>query len=270
MKGRRPRGGSRLLRSMVAISAIAALPVAVASASVWNKGDVFAGVNSTGTTPAGYQVFDNAGTPKEFVGKASSTGFATGCGFDQSRNLYGTFFGDANVIEFANAHPHPDLKTIDVGATGAADTESMVFDAAGNFYVGNADGDRDVVKYDAAGNLVDQFDVETGPRGTDWVELAADQKTLFYTSEGSDIRRYDVATHTQLPPFATGLPERALRPAVACRRETAAAACWSRQRTRFSGSMPVARWCRPTTPPVLASGLRSTWIQTGPRSGPLI
>ena len=206
MRARRRRGSSRLLRSMVAVSAIAALPVAVAGASVWNKGDVFAGITPEGTNPAGYRIFDNAGTPKEFVGKATSTGNATGCGFDQADNLYGTFFSNTNVIKFANAHPHPDLQTIDVAATGGADSESIVFDAVGNFYVGIADGDRDVVKYDPAGNLVDEFDVETGPRGSDFVELSADQKTLFYTSEGADVRRYDVSTHTQLTPFATGLP----------------------------------------------------------------
>ena len=198
--------GRRLFSLIVVVGVIAALPVAVAEAATWNKGDVFAGVSADGTNPTGYKVFDNAGNPKENVGKATSTGFATGCGFDQQDNLYGTYFSNRNVIKFANAHPHPDLQTIDVVPTGAASTESIVFDAAGNFYVGNADGNRDVLKYDAAGNLVDQLDVETAPRGSDWVELAVDQKTLFYTSEGSDIRRYDAAAHAQLTPFATGLP----------------------------------------------------------------
>ena len=43
-------------------------------------------------------------------------------------------------------------------------------------------------------------------RGSDWVELAADQHTLYYTSEGHTVKRYDLATRKQLPDFATGLP----------------------------------------------------------------
>ena len=39
-------------------------------------------------------------------------------------------------------------------------------------------------------------------RGSDWIELAADQTTMFYTSEGRDVLRYDLNTHTQLPRFA--------------------------------------------------------------------
>jgi hypothetical protein len=43
-------------------------------------------------------------------------------------------------------------------------------------------------------------------RGTDWIEMAADGHTLFYTSEGHNIMRFDTATGTQLSNFATGLP----------------------------------------------------------------
>jgi hypothetical protein len=39
------------------------------------------------------------------------------------------------------------------------------------------------------------------------VELSADQSTIFYTSEGSTIRRFDTATSTQLPDFSTALNE---------------------------------------------------------------
>src|SRR5207247_705514 len=44
-----------------------------------------------------------------------------------------------------------------------------------------------------------------GPRGTNCVELAAHQSTIFHTSEGSTIRRFDTATSTQLPDFSTAL-----------------------------------------------------------------
>ena len=40
-------------------------------------------------------------------------------------------------------------------------------------------------------------------RGSDWIDLAADQCTLFNTSEGDLVKRFDVCTNTQLPDFAT-------------------------------------------------------------------
>jgi hypothetical protein len=87
-----------------------------------------------------------------------------------------------------------------------------VFDAAGNFYVGHADNNKLIHKYDAAGNLLATYAVATDDRGSDWLELAADQKTLFYTSEGGRILRYDVQSNVQLADFANvGITSYALR-----------------------------------------------------------
>src|SRR5207247_2881992 len=81
--------------------------------------------------------------------------------------------------------------------------ESILFDASGNIYIGQADGLKKILKFNPAGTLLDSFTPTTGPRGTDWIELAADQCTMFYSSEGTIIRRYNVCTHSQLPDFAT-------------------------------------------------------------------
>ena len=37
--------------------------------------------------------------------------------------------------------------------------------------------------------------------GVDWIDLASDQCTLYYTTEGTDIMRYNKCTNTQLPNF---------------------------------------------------------------------
>ncbi|MDX1670055.1 MAG: hypothetical protein R3194_11600, partial [Limnobacter sp.] len=37
-----------------------------------------------------------------------------------------------------------------------------------------------------------QFDVATDDRGSDWIDLAADQCTMYYTSEGTLVKRFDV------------------------------------------------------------------------------
>ncbi len=92
-----------------------------------------------------------------------------------------------------------------------ADHESCVFDLVGNVYIGIAgangapDSSVPVRKFDHYGNLLDTFVLPTGTRGTDWIDLAGDQCTLYYTSEDTSVRRYNVCTHTALPVFATGL-----------------------------------------------------------------
>ena len=89
--------------------------------------------------------------------------------------------------------------------------ESCVYDHAGNVYVGvaGASGSPDesvaVHKYSRYGEFIDNYVLPTGTRGTDWIDLAADHCTLFYTSEDTSVRRYNLCTHTALPDFATGL-----------------------------------------------------------------
>lgn len=100
-----------------------------------------------------------------------------------------------------------------MGGTVHAHPESCVVDSAGNVYVGQADGGRDVLKFNSLGAPLGSYNVATTARGSDWIDLASDQKTLFYTSEGAEIKRFDVSTNTQLPDFATGLP----RPCFALR-----------------------------------------------------
>ncbi|TMK39262.1 MAG: SMP-30/gluconolactonase/LRE family protein, partial [Actinobacteria bacterium] len=58
--------------------------------------------------------------------------------------------------------------------------------------------------FDAAGNLIANLD--PGVR-TDWIDLAKDQKTMFYSDEVSHaVHRFDVSARSALPDFATGLP----------------------------------------------------------------
>ena len=49
------------------------------------------------------------------------------------------------------------------------------------------------------------YDVAFEVRGSDWIDLAADQCTMYYTSEGTSVKRFNVCTNTQLTDFATGL-----------------------------------------------------------------
>ena len=89
------------------------------------------------------------------------------------------------------------------------DDESCAFDAAGNVWVGEAaptSADVASLRYIAAdGRILQTFQVPVGERGIDWIDLDANQCTLYYTSEDSDVRRFDVCSGQALTDFATGL-----------------------------------------------------------------
>ena len=125
-----------------------------------------------------------------------------GMALAKNGDLYVTGFGANKVNRFSTSGA--SLGTFGSGYN--SDPESIVFDALGNAYVGQADGTHEVLKFDPTGQLVASYPVQIESRGSDWVELAADQHTLYYTSEGHTIKRYDLATSKQLPDFATGLP----------------------------------------------------------------
>jgi cell division septation protein DedD len=189
----------RMATALVAATLLAGLGVVpVVNAAVpYAVGDVFAGVGNGQVLQ-----FSPTGTLKNTL-NGLPTVENTGMAFDSAGNLYGTDFGANNISKYDNAGNF-------LGSFGSgfnADPESIVRDAAGNFYVGQADGSRQVLKFDSSGAPLGSFTVATEARGSDWIDLAADQCTLFYTSEGVLIKRFNVCTNTQLADFAT-LPSR--------------------------------------------------------------
>lgn len=97
------------------------------------------------------------------------------------------------------------------GTSSMSTHESCVYDRSGNVFIGVAgangapDSSVPIRKFDRYGNLIDTFVVPTGTRGSDWIDLAGDQCTIYYTSEDTSVRRYNVCTRTALPVFANGL-----------------------------------------------------------------
>jgi YD repeat-containing protein len=168
-----------------------------AGAVAFQVGDVFGAVGSGRVAH-----YDKDGNYLETL-DTTRGGITTGMAFDQAGNLYVTNFSDNSVSRFDNNGALTDAVFVNTGSQGAGGTESIVFDNAGNFYVGAADGDRDVQKYNSAGTFLTKFNVGTDNRGSDWIDLAADQKTLVYTSEGQRVLRYDTSTSTQLTDFGT-------------------------------------------------------------------
>jgi hypothetical protein len=178
------------------VSILVAAPAA--ASKTWVTGDVFAGVGD-----GSYKVYSNTGVFKETISDGMS-GFTTGCAFNPTlTRLYTTNFTNTKVVVYDDAIPHAILQVIDTGIPSpGGNSEAIVFDAAGNFYVGHAGDNHLIQKYDSAGNLLATYSAAVTDRGTDWLELAADQKTIFYTSEEGEILRYDVLNNMQLPDFA--------------------------------------------------------------------
>jgi sugar lactone lactonase YvrE len=166
-----------------------------AAATTWNNGDVFVAVGN-----GSYNVYDNAGVFKQTI--TSPLGATTtGCSFDLAGDkLYTTNWSNNKVVVYDNADPHPILQTI---STSSGRNESIVFASDGTFYVSHSLGGS-IDHYDAAGSLISNM--APGVR-TDWMDLAKDEKTMFYSDEVSHaVHRFDVSARTALPDFATGLP----------------------------------------------------------------
>lgn len=168
-----------------------------ASAIPYQVGDIF-----VGTGNGKIDVYDSTGTLLQTLDTTSSSAEQTGMCFDGSGNLYATSFSAGTMSKFDNAGL---LLTYPWGGPFSIHPESCVVDGSGNIYTGEVDGTNTLRKFDSSGILLGQWNPATESRGIDWIDLAADQKTMYYTSEGTSIKRFDVSTNTQLADFATGL-----------------------------------------------------------------
>ena len=191
----------RLLPLAALTTLIAGLSItstALAGGFTFQKGDIVAGAGN-GT----YNVFDPNGNLLTTLNTTSGAPEDTGGIFDSKGNLYVSNFASQSVSVF---DINGNLTNATFGSGYNADPESVTLDKSGNVYVGQADGNANILKFDSAGNLLASYAPTRENRGTDWIDLAADQHTIYYTSEGHKVMRFDTATNTQLADFATGLP----------------------------------------------------------------
>ncbi len=200
---------ARVIAACFGLCLLAAGP---ASAQVtFQRGDVFASV-----APGQVWIFrldpaTNTYLPILDLNTGQPTNQTTGSAFDRDGNFYVTTFiegaNNGSVVRFVKDFDRAIHTPLSL-PTGATAPESVVFDATGRMYVGHARLPNDgIVLMSAAGAVLDTFEADgegepVTPLGTDWIDLASDQRTLFYTSEGRRIKRYDVVTRTQLADFA--------------------------------------------------------------------
>jgi PKD repeat protein len=163
---------------------------------------------STSDTPTMFVAVSN-GQVKQFdeSGKALKTlntnqgGTVTGMAFDWLDSLYATDFTADAVTKF---NGNGDV-TGNFGSGYNCQPESIVFDNTGNAYVGQTGCSHALLKFDAYGNLAAVYSVTTEVEGSDWIDIAADQCTIYYTSQGTTVFRFNACTGQQESPLATGL-----------------------------------------------------------------
>ena len=197
----------RLLSVAALIVAMAGIAVGVGpsqAATPMAKGDVLLSIGG-----GKFEEHKPNGTLVRTGDSTTATNENDGMCFDSSGNLYATNgFSYGSVAKFDPSGTLVNKDFAKPADINGGHPESCVVDSSGNLYVGLPDSSPTAIqKYSKAGVLLHTFSGLTREdRGTDWLDLAKDQCTIFYTSEGDSVLRYNVCTSTQLAPFATGLP----------------------------------------------------------------
>jgi streptogramin lyase len=129
--------------------------------------------------------------------------FTTGMAYDPDGNLYVTNFSDGSIAKFDNAGNLIDSRW---ALMTTLQPECIVRDRNGDFYVSSAADEGLVHKFAPDGSLIRTFDFNpsnVGRGGTDWMDLARDNCTMFWTVEENNIRMYDVCNDIDLGVFNT-------------------------------------------------------------------
>jgi hypothetical protein len=182
----------------VALS-IAAVCIPLYGSSTWELGDIFVGIGN-----GQFQVRSNAGTLKETIA-AGNSGDTAGCALDASLNVFLVNTTLSRIIKRELDPPHGIDQTI----IADPDPQSIVFAGNGDFYVGHIGGlirrytinqnNGNASKAEATVVTVDSFD-------SFWLDIAADQRTIFYTSGGRTIRSVTVDINPSTNQATFGIP----------------------------------------------------------------
>jgi sugar lactone lactonase YvrE len=166
-----------------------------ADAVVPGQGDLYVGLDAG---RIGH--YTSSGNLVETLDSTHGTSKSTGMCFDASGNLIATERQANTVSQF---DPAGSLVAANFGAGYNQGPGSCVVSATGGIFIGQAGGTHQVLKLDGSGHLLATYSPAVGPEGTNWIDLGGDQCTLYYTSGGTLIRRFNVCTNSQMSDFAT-------------------------------------------------------------------
>ena len=136
----------------------------------------------------------------------TSPGTGEGIALDANRNLHVTRWcvdpfcatGDTGSVEKYNNFGQPLGKS---GPMFSCSPHTILFDALGATYVGQAGCRKSILKYMPGQTDATEYMVAEDFFGVFWMDLAPDGCTMFYTSFSANVKRYDVCANTQLPDF---------------------------------------------------------------------
>ena len=138
------------------------------------------------------------------------SGTGEGMAFDSSGNLYVTRWCVDSMCSSGNAVEMFNVLGASMGQKGPnfnCNPHAIFIDAANTTYVGQAGCRRTLMKFVPSEIWPAEYTVAEDGQGVFWLDLAADGCTIFYTSFGANVKRFDVCTNTQLPDFnAAPLP----------------------------------------------------------------
>lgn len=166
----------------------------------FKPGDVFISLE-----PGPVQWWNADGTlNRVLVGTVPGTG--EGMGFDVSDNLYVTRWcidpwcsPTGNTVEMFN------VKGESMGAVGSGyncSPHAILFDSTNTAYIGQAGCTGALMKVPPGQDRNPTiFNVAWDYQGSFWIDLAADGCTIFYTSYGPNVKRFDTCAGAQLPDF---------------------------------------------------------------------
>jgi outer membrane protein assembly factor BamB len=198
----RPFGGAALKRVALLVAAVVALwpgGGARALGLAFAPGDVFVSLENG---PVQWYAADGT-LNRVLVSTVGGTG--EGMGFDPAGNLYVTrwcmdpwcrYTGD--TVEEYNTLGQ-SLGRVGSGYNCAP--HAILFDGPGNAYVGQAGCSGAILKFAPGMTMPVAYAVAPDNQGSFWIDLAADQCTVMYTSYGPNVKQFDLCAGIQLPNF---------------------------------------------------------------------
>jgi streptogramin lyase len=164
----------------------------------YQRGDVMVSLESG---PVEWRLPDGT-LNRMLAGPVAGTG--EGLAFDAAGNLYVTRWCIGSCIG-GNTVELYDTFGVSHGSVGTGydcSPHAIVFDGAGNAYVGQAGCTGTILKFGPGfSGPIDTFAAAPELAGVFWMDLAADGCTMVYTSYGPNVKRYDVCARMQLPDF---------------------------------------------------------------------
>ena len=183
----------RLAILALAFVMVGALGSVVRAGGIDTTGNVFLGANN-----GNIYEFTATGTLVQVLSSGQSS-FVTGMAFDSAGNLYATDFAAGNVSKIDGGTGALVSSTY---LTGLSSPESIAVDSAGNQYITQVGGGG-INEYSSTGTLIQTLNAGQAASRSDWDDLAADQKTLLYSTESSTLFSTNATTNTANPNITT-------------------------------------------------------------------